>query len=350
MAKRKLRVGMIGAGGISHLHCEGWTKLPDCELVAITDVNRDAALKRAEEFHIETVEASAKRLVARKDLDVIDIVTPNRLHKEQTLMSLRAGKHVLCEKPLGLNPQEVDQMIAAAEKAKRKLMCAQHMRFEDRSVALKRYVAAGNLGEIYYARAWYNRRRGLPTWGSFLYHDKQGGGCCIDVGVHILDLAMFLMDNFDPISVSGISVTKIAKRKEAWSAWGDADYDKKGMDVEDFAAGMIRFANGAALSLECSFMLNMKGQNDNRVELFGVQAGVKWPDCEIYSHTEHDFLDSSISVRESKTRAHHNEIKAFAEAILGNRPAPVPPEQTRAVMAALAGLYKSQETGREVRL
>ncbi|HOF17574.1 MAG TPA: Gfo/Idh/MocA family oxidoreductase [Phycisphaerae bacterium] len=143
MAKRKLRVGMIGAGGISHLHCEGWTKLPDCELVAITDVNRDAALKRAEEFHIETVEASAKRLVARKDLDVIDIVTPNRLHKEQTLMSLRAGKHVLCEKPLGLNPQEVDQMIAAAEKAKRKLMCAQHMRFEDRSVALKRYVAAG---------------------------------------------------------------------------------------------------------------------------------------------------------------------------------------------------------------
>ena len=119
--------------------------------------------------------------------------------------------------------------------------------------------------------------------------------------------------------------------------------------MEDFAAGMIRFANGAALSLECSFMLNQGPKTDARIDLFGTQAGAKWPDAQYYDHTSRDYVDTKIDVREGLA-AHWAEIEAFARAVMRNKPVPVPPEQSRAVIAILEGLYKSQNTGREVRL
>jgi predicted dehydrogenase len=346
--QRKLRVGMIGAGGISRVHCEGWKRLKDCELVAITDLRPAAAQKRAKEFEIPSVEDNGRRLVARKDIDAVDIVVPNMFHKSYTIAAHRAGKHVLCEKPLALKARDVDAMIAAAAKAKRKLMCAQHQRFAASSVSLKEYITKRPLGEIYYARTWVNRRRFLPCTPGFMYKKNSGGGCCIDIGVHALDLVLHFMDNFEPVSVTGVSVTKLAKRPDAWSEWGKID--KRNLDVEDFATGLIRFANGAALSLECSFMLNQGPRTDARIDLFGTNAGAKWPDCEYYEHTSKDYVNAKIEVRETGEAAHHAEIRCFAEAVMAGRPVPVPPEQTRAVIAILQGLYKSQQTGREVRL
>ncbi|MCL2701080.1 MAG: Gfo/Idh/MocA family oxidoreductase [Phycisphaerae bacterium] len=348
MASGKLRVGMIGAGGISKIHCEGWAALPECELVAITDINHDAAAARAAEFKIDVVERKVADLLGRDDIDVVDIVTPNMFHKAQTIAALAAGKHVLCEKPLALTARDVDAMIAAAAKAKKKLMCAQHMRFQADSRAVKQYITKHSLGEIYYARAWYNRRRFLPCTPGFMYKRNSGGGCCIDVGVHVLDLTLHLMDNFEPVSVTGAMGTKLAKRPDSWSEWGQID--RKNIDVEDFAAGMIRFKNGAALSLECSFMLNMKPKGEFRVDLFGTEAGASWPECEVYDHTASDYVDTKISVRPSKAAPHHEEIRAFAQAVLTDSPVPVPPQQSRAVIAILEGLYKSQKTGKEVRL
>ena len=350
MKKRKLRIGMIGAGGISNIHCQGWAGLDDCEMVAITDINPDASATRAEQYDIPNVDATARRLLARKDIDAVDIVTPNRFHKPYAVAALRAGKHVLCEKPLALTPREVDAMIAAAEKSRKKLMCAQHQRFMDSSRALKQYITKNPLGEVYYARAWYNRRRSLPTTRGFLLNKNSGGGCCIDVGVHVLDLALHLMGNFQPVSVTGVAVTKIARQKSAWSEFDWGFYNKRLLDVEDFAAGMVRFANGAAMTIECSFMLNQKSKAEQRIDLFGTSAGITWPDCEYYDTTSRDYVDVTLNVRDSGESAHHAEIRAFAEAVIGNKPVPVPPQQSRAVMAILDGLYRSQRTGREVKL
>ncbi len=349
MKSRKLRVGIIGTGGISGLHFQGWQKLKDCEIVGVFDVDQDAAKRRAEEFSVPCVEPTAARLLAHKDIDVIDVCTPNRFHRKYTVAALKAGKHVLCEKPLALTPREVDVMIAAAKAAKRKLMCAQHQRFSADSLALKRYLAGGRLGEIYYTRTWYLRRRLLPGRPGFIYKAQSGGGPCIDIGVHILDLALHLMDNFAPVSVCGVAMTKLAKRPDAWSEWA-ADYDRKGLDVEDFAAGIVRFANGAALSLECSWMLNIKPRSMQSIDLCGTEAGAKWPECEIYDHTDRDYVNTTLQVRETGEPAHHAEIRCFAEAVMGNTTIPVPPEQSRAVMAILDGLYRSQKAGREVKV
>lgn len=347
MKERKLRIGMIGAGGISHLHCTGWTKLPGCELVSITDINKAAAAKRAEEFKIPEVASSAGRVIARRDIDVIDIVVPNRFHKDFTVAALNAGKHVLCEKPLALSARDVDAMIAAAGKNKKKLMCAQHMRFLPTTKAMKEYLAKRPLGEVYYARAWHNRRRLLPTTPGFMYKKNSGGGCCIDIGVHVLDTALWLMGNYEPVSVTGVSVQKLARRRDAWSEWGLID--KKNVDVEDFAAGFIRFANGAVLNLECSFLLNQKLRYEERVDLFGAEAGARWPECEYYQTLSRDYVETKIDVRPGD-EPHHAEIKSFAESVMAGKPVAVPPEQTRAVISILEGLYKSQKTGKEVRL
>jgi len=347
VGKPKLRVGMIGAGGIAGAHCQGWKRLPDCELAAITDINAKAAKRRAEEFQFESVEPTGRKLLARKDIDVIDVVVPNRFHKQYTVAALNAGKHVLCEKPLALTAREADAMIAAAKASRKKLMCAQHQRFTANSRALKQYLADHPLGEVYYARSWYNRRRLLPCTPGFMYKKNSGGGCCIDVGVHVLDLALHLMDNFSPVSVTGVTGTMLARQKGAWSEWGQIDH--KNIDVEDFAAGLVRFSNGAALSLECSFMLNQKPKTEGRIDLFGTQAGAKWPECEYYDHTARDYVDVKIDVREG-LGGHAAEIEAFAESVLGDTPVPVPPEQSRAVIAILEGLYKSAQAGKEIKL
>lgn len=350
MAKKRLRVGMIGCGGISQVHFKGWEKYENADVVACTDIRLEAAEQRANEFNVESVEKTAEALLKRKDIDAVDICTANRSHKPLTIKALQAGKHVMCEKPLALTAREVDQMIDAMKKSGKKLMCAQHMRFSHRAQALKEYMAERPLGDVYYCRAWYNRRRQLPARDTFIYQKLSGGGPCIDVGVHTLDLALYLMNNFEPVSVTGIAVNKIAKQPKSFTEFEWGNFDKKGMDVEDFAAGFVRFKNGAALSLECSFMLNQKAGAEQRIWLFGDQAGAAFPECEVYDHTASHYLNTTIEVRNKGEENHVREVFEFADAILNNKPVPVLPAQSRAVMAVLEGLYKSAKSGKEVKL
>lgn len=352
MAKKTLRVGMIGCGGISRVHFTGWANYGHADVVACTDLRTKAAEERAEQFNVPDVEKSVEALLSRDDIDVVDICTANRSHKPLTIQALQAGKHVLVEKPMALTAKEVDAMIAAASKAKKKLMCAQHMRFSHEARALKEAISSRkyDLGDVYYTRAWYNRRRLLPWGESFIYQKNSGGGPCIDVGVHILDLALHMMGNFEPVSVTGIAVNKLAKQPGVWSEWDWGKIDKKGIDVEDFAAGFVRFKNGSAMSLECSFMLNMKENAVGKIDLFGTKAGASYPDNEIYDHTANDYVDIKIRHRDIGPATYDAEIREFAEAIRKNKAVPVPPTQTRAVIAILEGLYKSARSGKEVKL
>ncbi len=272
MAKT-LRVAMIGCGGIAGTHLKGYQLLDDVEVAVACDVSEDNAKKRAEEFSIPAVETDYRKVLADESIDAVDICTPNAVHMPLTVAALKAGKHALCEKPLARSAAEVRKMISARNKSGKILMCAQHQRFQATSQTLKAYLDANPLGEVYYTRAWALRRRQVPAWGSGTFINKaiSGGGPCIDIGVHILDLALFFMNNFKPVSVSGITIDKLGKNSALFNQWGD--YDRKEFTVEDFAAGFVRFADGAALSLECSFMLNKKETgNEMRCDLFGTEV------------------------------------------------------------------------------
>ena len=350
-SKAKLKVGLVGCGGISHVHFTGWDRLyPECEVVAICDILPEALERRGTEFEVSRDQwyLDHREMLKKADIDAVDICVPNGVHAEISINSLKAGKHVICEKPLAPTPHEIRRMAAARDKAGKILMTAQHQRFMRSSESFKAYLATGALGEVYYCRSHLLRRRFIPARASFISKASSGGGPCIDIGVHILDLALHFMDFPNPVTVSGITPCKLGKRKDIRGWWGEWDRDL--MDVEDFAVGLVRFDNGAALSLECSWLLNIKEHEYQRIVLCGTDAGGEWPAMTIHGERAGCLTDQQLAFRDDRADGHHTELVAFARAILKGEPSPVPPEQSLIVQRILDGLYRSNDTGKEVRV
>ncbi len=342
----KMKVVVVGTGGIAKAHMKGWSKIAGAQIVGACDLQAERAEAFAKECGATEVFTQYEKAVKAK-ADVIDICTPNKYHTPVVLAALAAGKNVLCEKPLAITPKEIEKIIAARDKAKKMVMTAQHMRFDGKSQALKKYIANGCLGEVYYGRSWLLRRRMTPTWGVFASKDLSGGGPGIDVGVHCLDLAMYLMNNFQPVSVTGIAPCKIAKTPGVYNRWGDID--PKTYEVEDLAVGFVRFANGAALSLESSWMLNMTERSIFNISLFGDKAGAVYPDLIIAD--EHNRTPVNIALTDApEAEGHEAEIKVFYDALTSGACSPVPPEESLQVIKILDGIYKSHVTGKEVKL
>jgi predicted dehydrogenase len=341
-----VRVVIVGCGGMGGVHAAAWQKIEGVKIAGCCDSKPSAAKAFADKFGVAGIYTDVKRAAAC-DADVLDICTPNNHHLPSVLAGFAHRRHVLCEKPLAITPADVLKMIEASRKAKRLLMCAQHMRFDGPSQGLKRWIDGGRMGEIYYARAWHNRRRLLPAWGAFISKEASGGGPCVDVGVHALDLTMWLMDNFEPVGVSGVAPCKIAKIPGIYNTWGK--YAPKDMQVEDFAAGFIRFKNGAALALEASWMMNIHSRSEVATWVYGTRAGAKWPSLEVVEEKDGILTEGKID-NPPQAEGHEAEIVAFHDAVVNRKPSPVPPRQTLAVIKVLDGLYRIHKAGHEVSL
>ena len=228
-------------------------------------------------------ETDTAALITDPDIDIIDVCTPNMYHAELTIAALEAGKHVICEKPLAPTVAEVQRMIDARDRSGKMLMTAQHFRFQGRSKAMKAEIEGGALGEIYHARSWMLRRTGIPTSLAFLSKQHSGGGACIDIGVHILDLTLWMMGNPKPVSVTGVARRKLASNPMAFGLWPRVGRVPDGMDVEEMAMAFVRFETGATLVLEIAWLLHhdIMGE-DIQMWLYGSNGGSHWPKCEIY--------------------------------------------------------------------
>ncbi|MEE3039523.1 MAG: Gfo/Idh/MocA family oxidoreductase [Candidatus Latescibacterota bacterium] len=347
-----LRVGIIGVGGIAGTHIPGWAASEDAELVAGSDIN-DTALQAWGEHHgITKLSTKAEDLIADPDIDIIDVCTPNMYHAPLSIAALEAGKHVICEKPLAPTPDDVRRMIEARDKSGKLLMTAQHFRFQGKSQAMKAELDTGALGDIYHARSWMLRRGGAPVGPGFILKEHSGGGPCIDIGVHILDLTLWFMGNPEPVAVSGVAKSELAKQEGAFTGWGRAPIPSE-FDVEDFAAAFVRFDTGATLVLEVSWLLHhaIEGE-DMQMWLYGTRAGAHWPKAEFYeSNLEtRQYYDRALKLDHAAIEAHAQECVEFARAVAQGAESPVPPEQSLQVMKILDGIYRSQEEGCEVRL
>jgi predicted dehydrogenase len=264
--------------------------------------------------------------------------------------ALNAGKHVICEKPLAPTPAGIHKMIEARDRSGKTLMTAQHFRFSGISQAMKREIDAGALGDIYHARSWMLRRGWLPVRPGFIYKKNSGGGPCIDIGVHILDLTLWFMDNPKPVAVTGVAKKTLAAHKGAFSIWGNALVPAD-MDVEDFASAYIRFDNGATLILEVSWLLHHNTETEDiQMWLYGSEAGCLWPKGEFYAtnYATQQMTNHTLRLTRDAMEPHALECVEFARAVAEGRPSPVPAEQSLQVMTILDGIYRSQETGREV--
>jgi predicted dehydrogenase len=343
---RKLQVGLVGVGGIGRdQHLPGWAAVPFAEVVGIADTS-PAALEQAGRLVPEAATFQDWHdLIDRDALDIVDICTPNRTHSEIVLAALEAGKHVLCEKPLATSSAEAVRLRDAAHQAGRLLMAAQHLRFDAVSRRTKDWLDAGLVGDVYYARAQWLRRRWLPARATFTDRRLSGGGPALDVGVHILDLAFWFMGAPKPVSVSAAVGTHLARRDDVAGDWGD--WDRANIDVEDFAAGFVRFANGASLTLETSWLSFQPEKETVRLQCYGTRGGVLWPDGVLTSETSRAPWDLTFHAA-GKGRPHREAIRQFAEAVRDGGPSPVPLEETIDVIRILEGLYRSGAERREV--
>ena len=349
----KIKVAMIGVGGIANAHWNGWSALADrAEVVALCDLSPDQVKKRSEEWKVTRTFTDFNRMLKEVDCDAVDVCTPNKAHTPAVIAALRAGRHVLCEKPLAATPAEIEQMIKARDKAKKLLMTAQHMRFEGASMLLKKAIDDGELGSVYHARSWFLRRRRLPARPGFYVNKLSGGGPCIDIGVHTLDLTLHFMGFPEPALVVGTTPCKLAKKPgiyNEWAGWSTQDW-RKTYDVEDFAAGFVKFKNGASLILEVSWMLNLRENEIFRINLFGERAGCEYPGLEVFGEENGRQFDKKLT-NPPQLKGHANEIAHFVKALEdGAKASPVPAEQSLIVQKILDGMYRSHKTGQAVKL
>ena len=347
----KLRIGIIGAGGIAQgCHMKGYSTIPDeCEMVAVCDVNETTAKAAAEKFGITKVYTDHKEMLANEKLDGVSVATPNKFHYQPTLDALNAGVNVLCEKPLAMNAAEAREMCATARDTGKILQVGLQSRFNGAARWLKDYIDAGNTGDIYYGRAQAIRRRGVPGWGVFINKELQGGGPLIDIGVHILDVTLHMMGYPKPVSVLGKTWDTLGKNPALYNSWGD--YDREKFTVEDFAVGLIKFENGATVSLEASFMAN--GPDVWETQLYGTQGGAKLKPgggndgIEIYTEQNRQLMNIKPANVPHVESDHSAEVQAFVRAIAGGLPSPVPGENGLILNAIFDAIYKSSETGNE---
>ena len=271
----RIKVGIIGCGFIANRkHLPMLMLHEDVEVVAFCDLIKERAEASAKQFGKEDakVYTNYQDVVGRKDIDVIHVCTPNSSHAEITIAALQSGKHAMCEKPMAKTAAEAKAMLDAAKASGKKLTIGYQNRFRTDSQFIKKLCSAGELGDIYLGKGFATRRRGVPIWGVFMDKEKQGGGPLIDLGTHALDLTLWMMDNYEPVSALGSTFNKIARIGSPANGMGPWDPDK--YEVEDSAFGMVKFKNGATVILEASWAINMIVANEAMTMLCGTKAGV----------------------------------------------------------------------------
>jgi predicted dehydrogenase len=370
---KKLKAGMIGCGFIANgKHLPNLARINDVEIVAFCDPAIEKARMAAIKFGSPDalVCVDYQDVLACTDIDFVHICAPNCLHHEMTVAALNSNKHVMCEKPMAMTSGEARAMLEASRRTGKLLTVSYQNRFREDALFMKSLCDKGELGEIYFAKAFATRRRGVPTWGVFLDKEKQGGGPLIDLATHALDLTLWMMNNYEPVVVLGSTYDKIGKMGSSANIMGPWDPDK--YEVEDSAFGMVKFKNGASVMVEASWALNTIVSNEGMTLLCGTKAGADmFPPSGLVVCTS-DFQSSgNYHVRVNGERngklyiENHTmgpgyideqgkkeefaggakEMQAWINAVRGQSELVVKPEQAYIVTCILEAIYQSALSG-----
>ncbi|SCI19608.1 Uncharacterized oxidoreductase ycjS [uncultured Clostridium sp.] len=354
---RKLKVGVIGCGGIANRkHLPAMAKNGNFEIVAFCDIIRERAEKAKAEFGEQgaAVYTDYKELL-KEDVEAVYVLTPNSSHGPISIDAMEAGKHVMCEKPMAKTSAEAEAMLEASERTGKLLTIGYQNRYRSDSQYLKRACESGDLGEVYYAKAHAVRRRAVPTWGVFLDAEKQGGGPLIDIGTHALDLTLWMMDNYEPEMAVGSVYRKLADQTETGNAWGDWDPDI--FTVEDSAFGFIKMKNGATISLESSWALNSLDVREAETTLCGTKAGADMVNGLRINRVNFgkqcvetpDLGKGGVAFYDGNAEKPADvEQRVFYDAVVNGKTLVVKPYQALVVTRILEAIYESGRTGQPV--
>ena len=349
----KLRIGIIGAGSISHFHMVGYQANSDiAEVTAVCDLNLERAQDFAKKYNVPHVYGSYDEMLRDAPIDAVSVTTWNNAHAPATIAALKAGKHVLCEKPLAMNAREAQQMEDTAKEAGRLLMVGFVRRFAQNTDALKAVIDGGDLGEIYSSKVSVIRRWGNPG-GWFSDKKRSGGGALIDLGVHIIDLARYLAGNPRPVSVYAATFSKLGMKPDITGVekYKTADYDEY-CDVEDAATALIRFDNGMVTYLNVTWVEN--AEDSSLMHFSGSKGGAQLePVLEIYQDRHHYLTTTRPKLQYQGLDMNDiftKEIRHFVTCARDGTPCLCPAEDGVWLMKILDAIYESAKTGHEVQI
>lgn len=357
---QQVKVGVIGCG-IATFHTSAYESEPRAKMVAIAGLDTDRCRALATKHNIPEVYSNYEDLIANADVDLISVAVPNFLHLPVALAAIKAGKHVLMEKPLARNSIEGEQMVNAARDAGVILAMAFNRRARPDMQVFKRYIDDGGVGDIYYGKAFWMRRNGIPGLGSwFTSKELAGGGPLIDLGVHVLDMALWLMGNPTVVSVSAATYAEIGPQgKGQWGGGRFTVNPDQPYEVEDLASAFLRMENGATLQLETSWAGYSDHTDEFGVSLMGRNGGGSLHVKDYASTgTLRLFGDVGGAPTDSTPRlqtkevwdGHAQIIKGVIDGILHGSPVSPSGEEGLDRARLIDAIYQSAALGRELRI
>lgn len=358
---RKLRIGIIGTGGIANSHIQSYLKQDDVEVVAGADLIPG---KAAEFFKSHKVEAKDfvdyKEMIDTMNLDAVSVCTYNTTHAECTIYALEHGLHVLLEKPMTVTLDEAVEICRAEKKSGKVLTIGFQPRFDANMQMIKKIVQSGELGSVFYVQTGGGRRHGIPvSWSeTFIEKDKAGLGALGDIGCYSIDLVMNALGNPKPLTVTGTATDYFGTTPEAYSQVGKPECAKK-FSVDDFASAYIRLEGGIILDFRIAWYMHLDTPGDTII--MGTKGSLRIPstDCwngsfnkpmTVYRDVAGEPVQTEIPLLPATKNLFDLKIRSFLDAIITGGEAPVPSSQIIYNQAILDGIERSSECGREVEI
>lgn len=358
---RKLRIGIIGTGGIAGSHIASYKKQPDVEVVAGADLIPGKAEKF---FKDNEVEAKAftdyKEMIDTMNLDAVSVCTYNRTHAECTIYALEHGLPVLLEKPMTVTLEEAIAIREAEKKSGKIVSVGFQPRFDANMQMIKKIVQSGELGRIYYVQTGGGRRHGIPvSWSeTFIENDKAGLGALGDIGCYSIDLVMNALGNPKPLTVTGTATDYFGTTPEAYAQVGKPECAKK-FSVDDFASAYIRLEGGIILDFRIAWYMHLDTPGDTII--MGTKGSLRIPstDCwngsfnkpmTIYHDVAGEPVETVIPLLPATPDLFDRKIRSFLNAVITGSEAPVPTSQIIYNQAILDGIQRSSDCGHEVEI
>lgn len=348
----KLKVGIIGTGGIAEVHMRSYAANPEVEMYAICDLMEERAAEKAKQYGISKVYTDFREMLNDPELEAVSICTPNNWHAPISIAAINAGKHVLVEKPLCKTVEEALEVEKAVRANDRVLQVGFVRRYGSNTKIVNRFIEAGEIGEVYYAKASCIRRIGNPG-GWFSDEKRSGGGPLIDLGVHVIDLCWYLMGRPKVKTISGNTYKKLGNRShiQNLAQYRAADYTPDANNVEDMANALIRFENGASLLVDVSFTLHAK-KDEITVKMYGDKGGVELePELSFITEKYNTILNIDPQINNKGfdfIAGFQDEIDHFIDMCFGRKETLSPVEDGVEMMKILCGIYESAEKGTEI--
>lgn len=352
----KIKVAVVGTGGIANHHMGVYSKIEDIQVVAVCDIFKEKAMNFAERWGVpkKNVFTNYKKMMEMDEIQTVSVCTFNQAHRGPTVAALEAGKHVLCEKPMAAKLSDAVAMAKAAKASGKILHIAIHSRYQPHIVMARKLVDAGILGDVYYCESVGCRRRGVPG-GTFIHKKTAGFGAIVDIGVYNMHDTLFTLNYPKPVTVSGYSCDYISRNTPGLET----------MDVEEFGAAWVRFEDGSIMIFKISWAVHADSLGNSYY--LGKKAGMTYgtiyadsvpKELEKLAESEGCTLkveprDNMVNIRIEGLKpvdVWDKQVREFIKAVREGGPSPIDPEKVLITNVIMDGINRSVKQGKEVKV